>query len=377
MSGEVKQNASVASGAIGAAPSATESASDPLMTTNPEDVGAEWHNTTSGQIFICKDNTAGLNVWIGQKGGRVYPVRGILMGGQNAASPSVAVNTIDYVTIPNIGNATDFGDMSGVFKHMAATSNGMKDRAVSGGGMRDTGSSLNIMEYVTISSTGNTTDFGDLTTATRQFSATSNGSNDRGVWGGGYSSSNTTINVLQYVTISSAGNATDFGDATTVMQDNAATSNGTNERGIWMGGNRPSLSNIIDYITISTTGNSTDFGDLSTNISYPAACSNHTNERGVRLGGYDGSGQSNVIEYVTINTTGNVTDFGDLITAIYGSTGTSSGTEERGLSMGGYPGGVNTNVIEYITISSTGDGQDFGDLTVARQASQGAASDAG
>ena len=31
MSGEVKQNASVASGAIGAAPSATESASDPLM----------------------------------------------------------------------------------------------------------------------------------------------------------------------------------------------------------------------------------------------------------------------------------------------------------------------------------------------------------
>ena len=74
MSGEVKQNASVASGAIGAAPSATESASDPLMTTNPEDVGAEWHNTTSGQIFICKDNTAGLNVWIGQKGGRVYPV---------------------------------------------------------------------------------------------------------------------------------------------------------------------------------------------------------------------------------------------------------------------------------------------------------------
>ena len=61
MSGEVRQNTSVATGVIATAPSATESASNPLMTTNPEDVGAEWHNTTSGEIFICWDNTAGLN----------------------------------------------------------------------------------------------------------------------------------------------------------------------------------------------------------------------------------------------------------------------------------------------------------------------------
>jgi len=61
MSGEVKQNTSVASGAIAVAPTATESASDPAMDTNPESVGAEWHNTTSGEIFICWDITAGLN----------------------------------------------------------------------------------------------------------------------------------------------------------------------------------------------------------------------------------------------------------------------------------------------------------------------------
>ena len=375
MSGEVKQNASVASGTIGAAATATESASDPGIAENPEDVGAEWHNTTSGEIFICWDITAGLNKWKGQKGNVVQPTRGIFMGGQNAASPSVPVNTIGYVTITNIGDATDFGDLDdGVFKLTAATSNGIKDRAVNGGGMRDTGTSLNIMEYVTISTTGNATDFGNLTQQARQFGATSNGSNDRGVFGGGYTGSGTT-NVLQYITVSSAGNATDFGDATTLMQDNSATSNGTNERGIWMGGNRTSLSNIIDYITISTTGNATDFGDLSQTVSYPAACSNQTNERGVRLGGYNGS-QTDTIEYVTISTTGNTTDFGDLITAIYGSKGTSSGTAERGLSAGGYPGGVNTNVIEYITISTPGAGQDFGDLTVAVN-SPGTTSDAG
>ena len=52
MSGEVKQNTSVATGVIATAPSATQSASDPVYNTNPEDVGAEWHNTTSGEIFI-------------------------------------------------------------------------------------------------------------------------------------------------------------------------------------------------------------------------------------------------------------------------------------------------------------------------------------
>ena len=73
MSGEVKQNTSVASGAIATAPSATESASNPTKTENPESVGAEWHNTTSGQIFICTDNTVGDNDWIGQKGTNIPP----------------------------------------------------------------------------------------------------------------------------------------------------------------------------------------------------------------------------------------------------------------------------------------------------------------
>ena len=68
MSGEVKQNTSVATGVIATAPSATESASDPTTSTNPENVGSEWHNTTTGQIFICNDNTANVNKWTGQKG---------------------------------------------------------------------------------------------------------------------------------------------------------------------------------------------------------------------------------------------------------------------------------------------------------------------
>ena len=67
-------------------------------------------------------------------------------------------------------------------------------RGVFGGG-GDT--PIDVMEYITISSTGNTTDFGDLTLSRNSLSATSNGSNDRGVFagGGGYS------NVIDYITI--------------------------------------------------------------------------------------------------------------------------------------------------------------------------------
>ena len=100
MSGEVKQNTSVATGVIATAPSATESASDPALDTNPESVGAEWHNTTSGQIFICSDNTDNLNTWIGQKGGRVAPARGVFFGGESDALGRTDV--IQYITILQI-----------------------------------------------------------------------------------------------------------------------------------------------------------------------------------------------------------------------------------------------------------------------------------
>ena len=109
MSGEVKQNTSVASGAIATAPTATESASNPALDTNPESVGAEWHNTTSGQIFICTDNTASANVWIGQKGTKSYGARGIFFAGSDDGTRT---NQMQYITIPTTGNATNFGDCS-------------------------------------------------------------------------------------------------------------------------------------------------------------------------------------------------------------------------------------------------------------------------
>jgi hypothetical protein len=215
-------------------------------------------------------------------------------------------------------------------------------RGLFGGG--NTGSYSNVIDYVTIASTGNATDFGDLTVARDRLAACS--SSTRGLFGGGYISS-IASNVIDYITISTAGNATDFGDLTVARYGLAACSSST--RGLFGGGS------VIDYVTIASTGNATDFGDLTVARQYLAACSSST--RGLFGGGSTGS-YSNVIDYVTISTAGNATDFGDLTVARDRLAACSSST--RGLFGGP------TNAIDYVTIASTGIATDFGDLTVAR-----------
>ena len=91
----------------------------------------------------------------------------------------------------------------------------------------------NVLDYVTIANTGNATDFGDLV-ATNALAADGAGgsSQTRGIIAGGYADS--AANVIQYITFSSTGNTTDFGDATSNRQSWGAAGNGT--RGIYAGG---------------------------------------------------------------------------------------------------------------------------------------------
>ena len=138
-------------------------------------------------------------------------------------------------------------------------------RGLFGGG--STGSDSNVIDYVTIASTGNATDFGDLTVARYGLAGCS--STTRGLFAGGYSP---TSNVIDYVTIASTGNATDFGDLTVARYYLAGCSSST--RGLFGGGNTGSYSNVIDYVTIASTGNATDFGNLTVSRSSLASCSN-------------------------------------------------------------------------------------------------------
>ena len=133
-----------------------------------------------------------------------------------------------------------------------------------------------------------------------------------------------------------------------------------------MAGFVPSNSNHIDYITIASIGNATDFGDMLGN--YQAQGRAMSTTRGLASGNY---GASNLIEYITIATTGNSTDFGDRTIAVYSATGTSDNT--RGVFAGG--DGPTTNIIDFVTIATTGNATDFGDMTSAKGSSLAATSD--
>jgi hypothetical protein len=294
--------------------------------------------------------------------------RGVFGGGYSISILPLSTDTIDYITIATLGNASDFGDLTTHRDYHYACSS--STRGVFGGG-NSSPVYTNIIDYITIATTGNATDFGDFSQLKFHISACS--SSTRGVFGGGsarISPTNVIINTIDYITIATTGNATDFGDLTQTRSALAACSSST--RGVFGGGSPPSTySNIIDYITIATTGNATDFGDLTQARYSPGSCSSST--RGVFGGGYIAgpSSQVNTIDYITIASTGNATDFGDLTQARTYPGACSNNT--RGVFGGGYgeyaPVAPKYNIIDFITIASQGtNAQTFGSLTVSRGA---------
>jgi hypothetical protein len=145
--------------------------------------------------------------------------------GMGCASPTRAIwfmgsypsniNTIEYTTIATTGNSVDFGDRSytSSFGGAACSSS---TRALSAGGYKHPSVEQSIC-YVEIATTGNATDFGDLQQVIGQGgSGMSNGS--RGVFGGYWGPTTTgaggqgETNICEYVTIATTGNARDWGD---------------------------------------------------------------------------------------------------------------------------------------------------------------------
>ena len=276
----------------------------------------------------------------------------LLMGGRQTNS-FTQVNIIEFITPSTTGNPTDFGDLlSNVYDaHNGAA--GSKTRTLSIGG-----SSSNVIQYVNPASTGNATDFGDTQSSTAFVpGATSN--DTRAIFGEG---ANTTIS---YVTIASTGNATTFGTSSEAMEGSSAFASST--RGVFVIGKGSSTnpSDILEYVTIASTGNTTDFGNLTQSRNDPTTGGSGT--RGIIAGGYNGSSTYyNVIDYVTTASTGNATDFGDLAVSrrqLAGAGGTT-----RSVFFGGRiaadPYFINN--IEYVTTDTTGNTTDFGDISAVR-----------
>ena len=282
-------------------------------------------------------------------------------GGGGISSPTNPAN-ISFIDVQSQGNTTTFGSLTS--ENRAWTHGfGSSTRAIwSGGGNTGGGTLTNTIDFVTIATTSNATDFGDATVATTWRGSFSN--DTRGISGGGYLSP-ANINTIDFVTISNLGNATDFGDLTQVRRGAGAMASST--RGVFAGGFTPSVTNIMDFVTIATTANATDFGDLVQASRHDSGgCSNGV--RGIIGGGNTGSSNhTNVIQFITIASEGNATDFGDLNNAVE-ACGTLDNSI-RAVFSGSYTPSLNT--MDFITIASTGNASDFGDNTEANYAMGG------
>ena len=232
--------------------------------------------------------------------------RGLITGGTNPAN----LNTIDYITIATASNALDFGDLSVTHGYTASCSN--NTRGLTGGGRGNSPTQrLAQIDYNTIATTGNGQDFGDLTQSRMGLGAVA--SSTRGVFTGGNGSPadpSTVYNNIDYVEFATTANATDFGDMTDEHTYHGSCSSST--RGIIYGGVTsygPTVTtDIIEYLTIASTGNGTDFGDVRDDGAHAHGTSNGI--RGVFAGGVNP--YRNSIDYITIATTGNGLDWGDL-----------------------------------------------------------------
>lgn len=200
-----------------------------------------------------------------QAAGCSSSTRGLFGGGSDPTN----LDIIDFITIASTGDATDFGNLTVARRGVMSCSSPV--RGVWGGGIAP-GPTLDVIDYVTIASTGNALDFGNLTQDRRNIASGACSNQVRGVFGGGRRApANANSDIIDYITIASTGNALDFGDLSGTKGGVGACS--TLIRGVFAGGYTPTMLNNLEYITIASTGDAKDFGDLTIAAHSRAGCS--------------------------------------------------------------------------------------------------------
>ncbi len=233
--------------------------------------------------------------------------RGVF-GGGNSSSVHTGQVHVKYVEIASEGTVEDFGDLSTSVTGATKGLNGNSTRGLISGG------NGNAIEYITIQTTGNFQTFGDLAVSTNGTENTAGFCNSvKSIQAGGIHASGAstgTTNAIGYVHTATLGNSAFFGDLSAARWHICGASNSV--RGIlWNGMTSPSAAtgtNTIEYLELSSLGDAVDFGDTSHNVRSRGAAASPT--RSVAFGGADPT--INTMDYVQIASKGDAIDFGDL-----------------------------------------------------------------
>ena len=193
------------------------------------------------------------------------------------------VNVIDYVEISTLGDSVDFGDTMNITATMCGCSSPTRGIFCSGRITSPTTVWMSRVEEVTIAAKGNSVEFGDLTVAPAAGASFSN--SVRGFFAGGHTNPNYDAidpAPVDSISLSSGGNAVRFGDLSASRTSTCGASSQT--RGFVLGGyyGGPAISNVIEFMTLATAGSIQDFGDLVNKLESGEACSDSHGG----LGGY-------------------------------------------------------------------------------------------
>jgi len=279
--------------------------------------------------------------------------RGVFAGGNDVPN---RVNIIDYVSIQTFGNSIDFGDLITQRQGVSGGSDGTRGLALGG----YVGSGSNEIDYITIASAGNGIDFGNLTNA-RWYTASAS-SSTRCVTSGGSNA----LTAIDYVEIATTGNSLSFGTLAQNFNEGAGCQSPT--RGFFLKHATTPTTIRSVYITIASKGNGTPWDELTTSANQGHAALSNSVQAFVAGGDRNDGIQVKHIDTFNMASLGAAYQFGEL---------TSAGSDEgrgysspvnnstRGLFAGGNTPAAE-NRIDYITLTTAGNAQDFGDLSHAR-----------
>lgn len=305
-------------------------------------------NRATGEAIVKKSNFVGSNdnntfrkLSVDRKygftiGGNNYNFngdRGVWMGSWNHG-------TIQYVGIPTLSNAVNFGSCR-AGGHSAGASDGTRGLSFY---QHTTGQT----QYITIATPGNAVDFGSYGSG-HSSAAASDGS--VAVTFGG---ANTPWESF-YVMFSTPMTAVKFGDLGTSAHWNAAVSDGS--KAIFDRGSQAYNNQEYRYVSISTPSSSIYFGKMQNTRGWCGAASNGV--QGLWSGGNNGSTNVNTIEKLTLATPGNSVNFGTLTYARHTSSPVAN--DSRMVSAGG---DSYSTVLDYISFANGGASSKFGDATV-------------
>ena len=204
------------------------------------------------------------------------------------------LNTIEIGDIEKVNTLTDdnIEDIN-TLEFAGASIAWAGTRAVTAGGSNSSDADLNRIQYKTVGASANAVDFGDLQT-NRSMHQCAGSNITRGMWGGGIGRADGTsgstvygVTDTDYVTVASTSNGTDFGNMA-LGAGYGATGGSSNGTLLFSsGGYSGTTSAYVDameYFTIASTGNGTEAGDLS--VGKSNASSTNGDTRFLVVGGF-------------------------------------------------------------------------------------------